>query len=177
VENIPAKGGIVLKRLQDALLRINGYTLYVISGLDEEGRPADDSTIRVAEKRGVSEGMKSRFDETGTLMGTKKTIVRSGEVYAGEGKSDHAPIIIIPLLNSLRLVEHLLLLHVEYNEALDVERKKEILGEKYGDIKNLIHEYNIAWSDEYLNDLPLRMLLGEDAEVIKNVIFERFRNV
>ncbi|VFU11371.1 conserved hypothetical protein [anaerobic digester metagenome] len=172
VENIPAKGGIVLKRLQDAIRRINGYTLYAVDGLDEEGRPTDSSTIRAIGKKGVAESMRSRFDEAGTLMGTKRSIVRTGNVYAGEGKSDHASIVIIPLLNSLRVVEHLLLLHVDYHDDLDIERKKEILAEKYNDIRNLVDEYNVAWDDAYLDRLPLRLLLGEDVETIKNMIFE-----
>ncbi|HRC98242.1 MAG TPA: SIS domain-containing protein [Deltaproteobacteria bacterium] len=176
VENIPAKGGIALKRLQDAVLRINGYTLYAVQGLDEEGSPTERSTIRVIRKQGTAEGLRSRFDETGPLMGTKKTIVRTGDVYAGLGKSDRAPIVIVPLLNPLKTVEHLLLLHVEYDEAMDVERKKEILGEKFGDIKNLIDEYNVPWSDGYLKSLPVGLLLGEDVEVIKNMIFEQMRN-
>jgi len=176
IEKIPARGGLTLKRLQEAVTKINGYTLYVIRGLDGQGKPNDSSTITVLKKKGVAEGMPSRFTATGPLMGSKRTIVRTGDVYAGEGKSDHASIIVIPLLNSLKVVEHLLLLHVEYNEAMDIEQKKELLGEKYSDIKNLIDEYNVAWSDEYLEDLSFRVLLGEDVEVIKNMIFERFRS-
>lgn len=176
IETIPARGGLTLKRLQEAITKINGYTLYSINDLDPDGKPNDDSTITVLKKKGVAERMSSRFASTGPLMGTKKTIVRTGDVYAGEGKSDHASIIIIPILNSLKIVENLLLLHVEYNEAMGIEQKKEILGEKYGDIKNLIDEYNITWDDEYLNSLPVKMLLGEDTEVIKNIIFEKFRN-
>ncbi len=176
IEKIPARDGLTLKRLQEAITKITGYTLYVIRDLDGAGKPNDSSTITISKKNGVAEGMPSRFDTTGPLMGTKKTIVRTGDVYAGEGKSDHASIIIIPLLNSLKIVGHLLLLHVEYNEAMGIEQKKEILGEKYGDIKNLIDEYNITWSDDYLKGLPVRMLLGEDVEVIKNMIFERFRS-
>ena len=30
--------------------------------------------------------------------------------------------------------------------------------------------------DEYLKDLPVGLLLGEDVEVIKNMIFEQMRN-
>jgi hypothetical protein len=71
--------------------------------------------------------------------------------------------------------ENLLLLHVEYNEDMDVDQKKEILGEKYGDIKNLVDEHNMAWSDEYLRDLPVKVLIGEDVEAIKNMIFERLK--
>ncbi|MFY9398284.1 MAG: SIS domain-containing protein [Desulfomonilia bacterium] len=173
VENIPAKGGIAIKRIQEGISAIDGYTLYRVAGLDEEGRPTDASTLRVLRKEGAARGIPSRFEREGTLMGTKKTIVRSGEVYAGEGRSDHAPIVIVPLINSGRAVEHLLLLHVRFLEDIGVERKKEILGEKYGDIRNLIDEYNLAWDDKYLGSLPLSLLLGEDLERIKDAIFKR----
>jgi glutamine---fructose-6-phosphate transaminase (isomerizing) len=173
VANIPAKDGLVLKRLQDAIAAVSGSTLYAVKGLDAQGRPTEGSTIRVIKKHGSAAGLKSRFDRTGPLMGTKNTIVRTGDVYAGQGKSDHAPIIIVPLLNAARTVEHLLLLHVDYREDLDTGRKQEILGEKYADIRNLVDEYNVAWDDGFLDHIPIVALLGEDVETIKNMIFER----
>jgi len=176
VANISAKDGLALKRFQEAVSEIRGSTLYAVRGLDEQGRPTEGSTIRVIGKRGIAEGRKSRFDRAGALMGTKSTIVRTGDVYAGQGKSDHAPIIILPLLNAARTVDHLLLLHVAYREDIGAERKKEILGEKYTDIRNLIDEYNAVWNDEYIEQLPISVLLGEDVETIKNMIFERLGN-
>jgi len=166
IANIPAKGGITLKRYQDAISRINGYTLYVIKGLDEDGKPTDGTTIRAIRKDGISKGLSSRFDQPGILMGTKKTIVRTADVYAGTGKSDDASIILIPLLNGARVVEHLLLLHVDFNDDITVEVKKEILGEKFADVENIIDEYNIPWNDAYLEPLSVKYLLGETAERI-----------
>jgi len=78
------------------------------------------------------------------------------------------------LLNVAHAVEHLLLLHVDYLADIDSDHKKEILGEKYTDIRNLIDEYNVAWDERYIAELPIGELLGEDVETIKNVIFERF---
>ena len=170
VENIPAKDGIRLKRLQNAVSNINGYTLYQISGLDEDGKPSSTSTITVKNKSGVAASMHSRAEDTCVLMGTKKTIVRTGDVYAGDGKWDNASIIIIPLIGTLRSVENLLLLHVDFNEGLPVEQKKEVLGEKFNDINNLIDEYNIIWDDSFLENLPMKFLLGEDVEVIAKEI-------
>lgn len=170
VENIPAKGGITLKRLQEAILRINGFTLYAVRELDENGKPTEQTTITVSKKNGISEGMHSRFDEPGILMGTKKTIVRTGDVYAGTGKSDDASIITIPLLNSSRFVDHLLLLHVEFNEGISVEQKKEILADKFNDVENIIDEYNIPWNDTFFDGLAMKFLLGETAERIAGKI-------
>jgi glucosamine--fructose-6-phosphate aminotransferase (isomerizing) len=174
VANIPAKDGMVLKRLQEAIACIKGSTLYAVKGLDAQGQPGEHSTIKAIRKTGVAENMTSRFDRTGPLKGTKNTIVRTGYVYAGQGKSDNAPIIIVPLLNASRAVEHLLLLHVDYRADIDVDHKKEILGEKYSDIRNLIDEYNADWDERYIAELPIGVLLGEDVETIKNLIFERF---
>jgi len=174
VANIPAKDGLVLKRLQDAISSIRGSTLYAVKGLDAQGQPGEQTTIRVLKKTGIAGEMKSRFDRTGPLKGTKNTIVRTGDVYAGQGKSDSAPIIIVPLLSASRAVEHLLLLHVEYLAEIDIDHKKEILGEKYTDIRNLIDEYNFVWDERYIAELPIAVLIGEDVETIKNLIFERF---
>jgi glucosamine--fructose-6-phosphate aminotransferase (isomerizing) len=166
LENIPAKDGIRLKRLQEAVSGISGYTLYEIRKLNEVGKPTPDTTITVKNKYGIAAGMHSRAEDTCILMGTKKTIVRTGDVYAGDGKWDNASIIIIPLIGTHRIVENLLLLHVNFNEGLPVEQKKEVLGDKFNDIKNLIDEYNITWDDSFLENLPMKFLLGEDVEVI-----------
>jgi len=170
IENIPAKDGIRLKRLQDAVSLINGYTLYGINGLDENGKPTPDSTITVKNKSGVAAGMHSRAEDTKVLMGTKKSIVRTGDVYAGNGKWDNASIIIIPLIGARRIVENLLLLHVDFNEDLQIEQKIEILGDKFNDIKNLINEYNVTWDDAFLGELSMKFLLGEDTEIIAKKI-------
>jgi len=174
VANIPAKDGMVLKRFQEALSGIKGSTLYEVQGLDAQGQPGSHTTIKAIKKTGVAEAMKSRFDRTGPLKGTKNTIVRTGDVYAGQGKSDNAPIIIVPLLSASRVVEHLLLLHVDYQADITLDHKKEILGEKYTDLRNLIDEYNVSWDERYIAELPIGVLLGDDVETIKNLIFERF---
>ncbi len=170
LENLSAREGVRLKRLQDAVLQINGYTLYEVGGLDDDGKPTDESTVRVIQKYGLAQRMHSRVEETGKLMGTKKTIVRTTEVYAGDGKSDNASIIIVPLIGSGRIVENLLLLHVDFREDLSVEQKKEVLGDKFNDISNLIDEYNLAWDDSFLQRLPVKFLLGGDTEAIAREI-------
>ena len=170
VENIPVKDGLRLKKMQDAVLKINGYTLYEVRGLGENGNPVEGSTLKVIDKTGISSTMHSRVEDAGTLMGTKKTIVRTGKVYAGDGKSDNASIVIIPLIGSGRIVENLLLMHVDFNDDLSVEKKKDVLGVKFNDINNLINEYNLDWDDSFLEGLSIKYLLGEDVEVIAKEI-------
>jgi len=170
LDNLMAKDVLTLKRLQRAVSGIKGYTLYRIRNLDEEGRPNDFSTIAIVKKGGIAQTMRSRASQESPLMGTKRTIVRTGEIYAGGGKSDDASIVIIPLLGESRTIENLLLLHVDFQENLSAEQKREVLGEKYGDIKNLMNEQNLYWSDDYLARLPIKFLLGEAVEVIVDAI-------
>jgi hypothetical protein len=48
------------------------------------------------------------------------------------------------------------------------------LGYRYNDIRNLIDEYNLQWSDQYLEDIPLEALFSEPAEAIVGLIKSRF---
>jgi glucosamine--fructose-6-phosphate aminotransferase (isomerizing) len=171
----PAKavaGGNILAigRIQKAVAGVNGYTLYRIDHLDAEGKPTDSSTISIRERSGISLRMKSRTETSGVLMGTKKTIVRTGNIYVGRGKSDGASIVIVPILDEGQGTGHLLLLHIAFNNALTIGEKKEILGDRFNDIRNLIHEYNLTWHDEYLERVPLEVLLGEPVEVVAEQI-------
>lgn len=165
--NIPA-----IIRIQQAVAAIRGYTLYAINHLDAEGKPGEDATITLAGRGGISVGMRSRAETSGRLMGTKKGIVASGHIYVGQGKSDGAPLMIIPLLGGDDLVQHLLLIHVSFNEAISIGERKEIMGERVDDIRDLIQEYNLPWDERALGKIPVAILLGEPAEVIAGQIRE-----
>jgi hypothetical protein len=68
-------------------------------------------------------------------------------------------------------VSGLLLVHVDFNAALTVADKADILGEdRYRDIRNLVNEYNLPWDDAYLGELPIEILLGESVEFIATKI-------
>jgi glucosamine--fructose-6-phosphate aminotransferase (isomerizing) len=161
---------LALRRIQKAVTAANGYTLYAVNHLDAEGKPGDDATIEIRKRAGVSLRMHSRAEKSGLLMGTKKGITASGRAYVGQGKSDGAPVVIVPLLGEEERVRHLLLIHVTFNEALSVRERKELLGERANDIRNLIQEYNLAWDDRCLGGIPLAVLLGEPVEVIAGQI-------
>ncbi|MBE0559166.1 MAG: SIS domain-containing protein, partial [Proteobacteria bacterium] len=128
---------LAVNRIQGALTTINGYTLYAVAHLDAEGKPGDDTTIMIVKRGGISLGMPSRAEKPGLLKGTKKGITASGRIYVGQGKSDGAPIAIIPLLGGDDRVRHLLLVHVTFNEGLSIRERKEILGERVDDIRDL----------------------------------------
>jgi len=173
--NIFGKEIPAIKRLQRATSLVRGYTLYDINNLNAEGKPQDTSTITISRKGGVSLRMKSRTEASGTLMGTKKTIVRTGEIYAGLGKSDRTPIVIMPLLKERDGVRNLLLLHVDFSESLGHDERKEVLGDRYYDIRNLVDEYNLTWDDSCLEEIPMGVLFGEAPEVIAGEIKEKYQ--
>ena len=166
---VVSKNALTITRIQPAIAAINGYTLYDINNLDSEGNPVDTSTIAIGKRGGVSLQMKSRAEGSNILMGTKRTIVSTGHIYVGRGKSDNAAIVIIPLLGD-RGVRSLLLIHVEFNEGLSLKVKKEVLGYQYNDIRNIVNEYNLPWDDRYLETISTGVLLGEPADVIAGQI-------
>jgi hypothetical protein len=117
--------------------------------------------------------MKSRAETGAPLMGSKRTIAKNGDVYAGGGRSDGASIVIIPLLGAGYSLERLLLFHVSFAQSMGVTQKREVLGEKLLEIQNILNEEDLAWKDDYIRDIPLKSLLGEAAEVIAAAIKER----
>ena len=171
-KTILSKNILAISRMQLAIAAIRGYTLYDISNLDIEGNPGDASTISIRERMGISTQMKSRTEDSSVLMGTKKTIVSTGRVYVGRGKSDGATVVIIPLLGErpLSTVRNLLLIHVDFNETLSIQERKDVLGYRFNDIRNLINEYNLPWDDCYLERIPMASLLGEPVEVVAEEI-------
>jgi glucosamine--fructose-6-phosphate aminotransferase (isomerizing) len=164
---------LLLGRVQRAVAAVNGHTLYGLDGLDGSGKPGAETTIRIVQRGGVSLAMPSRVEEPGLLKGTKKGIAASGRAYVGRGKSDGAPIVILPLLGDEDQVGHLLLVHVTFNESLALRERREILGGRVDGIRDLVQEYNLPWDDRCLEEIPLGLLLGEPVEVIAAEIRER----
>ncbi|MBN1546467.1 MAG: SIS domain-containing protein, partial [Syntrophaceae bacterium] len=161
-----SKNVLSMNRLQPAVAEIRGYTLYTIGYLDVEGNPTDATTIAIVGRGGISLQMPSRVEKSSRLMGTKRTIVSTGHLYIGRGKSDGAPIVVIPLKKEGNAITHLLLLHVQFDERIGLRERIAVMGVKFNDLRNLINEYNLPWTDRYVAQIPLEILLGEPVEVI-----------
>jgi glucosamine--fructose-6-phosphate aminotransferase (isomerizing) len=166
VKDLTYKNVMTVSRIQPVVSAVRGYTIYDINNLDAQGNPAEDSTISILKKDGVAKQMTSRAETSKLLMGTKRTIVSTGQVYIGKGKADGASIVILPLRSKNDFVSNLLLLHVDYNELLSLREKKKVLGYRYNDIRNLVNEYNIIWDDHYLEKIPLADLFSEPVEIL-----------
>jgi glucosamine--fructose-6-phosphate aminotransferase (isomerizing) len=167
VESLSSRNGIAARRIQKAVRGIRGYTLYQLHQVD---KPGEGTTISIAKRGGISLTMKSRVEKPATLMGTKRIIANTGDLYAGFGKSDKAAIVIMPLLGERGLIGHLLLVHVDFRDDMTLPEKRDLLGDKYGKIRELTREYNLPWEDSYLEGFSPAFLLGEGLDGIVGAI-------
>jgi glucosamine--fructose-6-phosphate aminotransferase (isomerizing) len=168
---------IVLKNVQGIIREIDGSVLYRIDGLNLLGEPGEATTIDVLHKRGATAAIPSRVETDRTLKGSKRIIVRQGNVYIGKGRKDDRSILVIPLLSASpdggNRVEHLLLLHIAFKERVPLNQKIRALGGKYEHIKNIVQENSVVWEDTMLDQVPVDELFGRSAEKIGEVIVAR----
>jgi len=165
---------IVLKNLQRIISHIEGLTLYRIGKLNLLGEPTDESTIEVLEKKGSLEPIPSRVEKDNILKGTKRIIIRQGNVYIGKGRKDDRSILVIPIISDSpempNMIEYLLLLNIAFKEEVPLAAKIKALGGKYEHIKNIVQENSIAWDDNYLESVEIEELFGRSAEKIGELI-------
>ncbi|MCD6353447.1 MAG: SIS domain-containing protein, partial [Proteobacteria bacterium] len=126
LENLTSNDGFTVRRIQGAISDIRGYTLYEVGNLDDEGKPGELSAISIKKRGGISFQMKSRAEKSGFLKGTKKTIVKTGDIYAGLGRFDRAPVVIIPLLGKKHFIKNILLVHVNFKKDLTASEKNKV---------------------------------------------------
>ncbi len=165
---------IVLKHLQEIISKIKGSILYRIKGLNILGEPTDETTIEIADRKGTSKSIPSRVEKDSKLKGTKKIILRQGNVYIGKGRKDGRSILVIPAISSFssapNVIEHLLLLNISFKRDIPLPVKIKALGGKYENIKNIVQENNIIWDDKFLESVEIEELFGKSAEKIAEFI-------
>jgi glucosamine--fructose-6-phosphate aminotransferase (isomerizing) len=170
ISQLTARNIIVLKNLQEIVSDITGSTLYRIEGLDLLGEPVDETTIKVVAKRGAVKKISSRVETDAKLKGTKRIIVRQGNVYIGKGRKDERSLVVIPILSSsptsASIIEHLVLLHVAFRENIPLGAKIKALGGKYEHIQNIVQENSITWDDQLLERIEVEELFGRSAEKV-----------
>jgi glucosamine--fructose-6-phosphate aminotransferase (isomerizing) len=170
---------IVLKNVQGVIRDVEGSVLYRINGLNLLCEPDENTTIEVVAKRGQTAAIPSRVETDTALKGSKRIIVRQGNVYIGKGRKDDRSILVIPLLSSAPSnagrIEHLLLLHIRFKENVPLNQKIRTLGGKYEHIKNIVQENSIGWGDAYLDLAPIDELFGRSAEKIAEFIIGQLK--
>ncbi len=168
---------IVLKYLQDVVSDIEGSILYRIDGLNVLGEPAEGSTIEIINKKGVLAPIPSRVEDDNRLKGTKRIIVRQGNVYIGKGRKDDRSIIVIPGISSevstSSVIENLLLLNVGFKDNIPISVKIRALGGKFEHIKNIVQENSVPWDDRHIEIVEIEELFGRSAEKIGEFIISK----
>ena len=171
------KNIIVLKYLQKIVADIEGAILYRIGGLNLLGEPTDETTIEIVKKDGVLKPIPSRVETDPLLKGSKRIIVREGNVYIGIGRKDDRSIIVIPIISAspatANLIENILLLNISFKENVLLDIKIKALGGKYERIKNIVQENSVVWEDRYLELVEMKELFGISAEKIGEFIVSR----
>ncbi len=153
---------------------IKGAILYEVDRLSLLGEPTDETTIKIIKKDGVLAPIPSRVETDTRLKGTKKIIVREGNVYIGRGRKDDRSIIVIPILSSSAaaggMIRYILLLNIAFKQDASLAVKKKALGGKGERIKNFVQENNVVWQDEFLELLGMKDLFGLSAEKVAETI-------
>ncbi|MEW6076228.1 MAG: SIS domain-containing protein [Thermodesulfobacteriota bacterium] len=168
---------VVLKNLQGIVAGIKGAILYEVDRLNLLGEPTDETTITILKKDGVLAAIPSRVESDNRLKGTKKIIVREGNVYIGKGRKDDRSIVVIPVLSSSAstggMIRYILLINIAFREDAALAAKKKALGGKSERIKNIVQENNVAWQDHFLELVGIKDLFGLSAEKLAEAIVAR----
>jgi len=168
---------IVLKNLQEIISEIKGAIRYRIGNLNIIGEPTDETTIEVEVKEGVLKPIPSRVETDAKLKGTKKIITREGNVYIGKGRKDGRSIVVIPIISTNpetpSIIEHLLLLNVDFKDNVPLAIKVKALGGKFERIKNIVQESSVSWQQDYLELVAMDDLFGLSAEKIGEFIVSK----
>ncbi|MCF8081378.1 MAG: glutamine--fructose-6-phosphate aminotransferase, partial [Desulfobacterales bacterium] len=168
---------LVLKNLQGIVSEIRGSILYRVRSLDLLGEPTEQTAIEVVRKGGTLKPIPSRVERDHRLKGTKRIIVKEGNVYIGKGRKDDRSIVVIPAISTSpetpNLIEHLLLLHIGFTADVSLEIRIKALGGKYERIKNIAQENSVAWDDRLLDQVEMEELFGRSAEKIAEFIVSK----
>ena len=168
---------LVLKHLQEIVADIQGAILYRIDGLNVLGEPTEETTIEIIRKEGVLKPIPSRVETDNLLKGTKRIIVKEGNVYIGIGRKDDRSIIVIPIISTSpdmpNIIENILLLNISFKENVPLDVKIKALGGKYERVKNIVQENSVKWDDQYLELVEMKALFGISAEKIGDFIVSR----
>lgn len=178
ISRLTPRNVLVLRNLQEIVSRIEGEILYRIGGLNLLGEPTEETTIQIVNKSGSLALIPSRVETDTRLKGTKRIIVRQGNVYIGRGRKDDRRIIVIPLLSEFPappVIECLLLLNFDFKENVSLDARIKALGGKYEHIKNIVQENSIQWDKAMIDHVKIDDLFGISAEKIAEQIIVSLR--
>ncbi len=176
-EHLINRNVVVLNRLQKIVAHINGSILYRIDGLDALGEPIEATKLKVLKKTGILKSLTSRIETDPILRGTKKIIVREGNVYIGQGRGDKRSILIVPVISASpqhpNVLAHLVLFNIGFQDHVGRQDRIQALGGKFERIKNIVQENSLKWADACIDDIKNEDLFGLSAEKLGEMIIAR----
>ena len=113
-----------LVALDPAVEEVVGFTRYRIEG-DVD---ADDATIHVVDRGGISVDLRSKTDDDPRLIGTKHRVATQREVTVARGRRDGRTMVIVPEVKD-NVTVGLTLLHAKF--AAHVDRKSTRLNSSH----------------------------------------------
>lgn len=140
-----------------AVLSIKSGSIYRVQARWEGGQRKFWATRDTARLFGTAVGTHSSYDAGKEMRGIKLIAVVGGRLKMGYGR-DGAHTVIIPIRGETGEVAHIVLFHLEVNEALPLPERIKTLGGKFPRIVNHASEY-IEWADEHLMLVPMHALL------------------
>jgi glucosamine--fructose-6-phosphate aminotransferase (isomerizing) len=152
--------GAALASLAPAIARVQGATVYAITGLDPLGAPTNESQIKVLKKTGVAAKIRSRADQGAELSGTKRWLLTAPRIHVCRGERDKRSLIMCPLYEQ-GVVRGLGLLHVDFVDTLATRERVRALRAtgRYEDLRCAVTEVDVPWDDRLLDPVPVAELL------------------
>ena len=153
-----------LVALDPAVEEIVGFTRYRIEG-DAE---ADDATIHVIDRGGISVDLRSRTDDDPRLVGTKHRVATQREVTVARGRRDQRTVIIVPEVKD-NVTVGLTLLHARFVSTLPADVARTVLQGyqgRYGALRDAVTETTPTFDDSRLATVDLVDLLTEPVYVL-----------
>lgn len=146
----------VLADLDPAVEAVVGYTRYAI-----EGDPAQEATIAIVDRGGLSRDVPSRVERNPQLRGTKRRVASEKEVLVARGRSDGRTVIFVPEVKGGDCTG-LTLLHVRFHDCLPAAVMRGVLqgyDHRYDRLVDWVTETEGGFRDDLLADLPVADLL------------------
>ncbi len=153
-----------LVALDPAVEQIVGFTRYRIEG-DVD---ADDATIHVVDRGGISVDLRSRTDDDPRLVGTKHRVATQREVTVARGRRDQRTVIIVPEVKDNETVG-VTLLQARFVEHLPADVARTVLQGyqgRYGALRDAVTETTPTFDDSRLAGFDVVDLLTEPVYVL-----------
>ena len=158
-----------LVALDPAVEQIVGFTRYRIEGDFE----ADEATIHVVDRGGISVDLRSRTDDDPRLVGSKHRVATQREVTVVRGARDQRTVIIVPEVKDNETVG-LTLLQARFVSRVPADVARTVLQGyqgRYGALRDAVTETAPTFDDSRLATVDLIDLLT----VPVNVLAEHWR--